>query len=195
MKRQLSASSGHLEAGPTNDLHRIVGGAHDVRPQMTSPARERNSLLRLFGSPNELIDKANADLARLADALARYRQRDALWALADCSITVFHIGDWIRATRSDHDIATGQLLASSKWIRMTRDICHAAKHGDLTWRPEQAEIHGPTLAKLEYRISRRSPEAPHRIVAILPNRAERDVLVILRNAIDDWARFVAERQI
>lgn len=161
----------------------------------SNDARERNSLLRLFGSPHEVLAKANADLARLTDALGHGRQRDALWALADCSITVFHVRDWIRATRSDHRAETGELVATSQWIRMTRDICHAAKHGDLTWWPEQAEVHGPTLAKLEYRISRRNPEAPHRIVAILPSRSECDVLDVLQRAIDDWSRFLAERQI
>ena len=47
------------------------------RTQSPMNHRETNSLLRLFGTPRELLSKADSDLARLADALARGRQREA----------------------------------------------------------------------------------------------------------------------
>ena len=71
--------------------------------------RETNQLLRLFCTPRELISKADSDLTRLTDALARGRQREALHALMDCSITVFHAGDWIRATHTDHRHSSSDL--------------------------------------------------------------------------------------
>ena len=152
--------------------------------------RETNSLLRLFGKPHELISKADSDLARLTDALARGRQREALHALMDCSITVFHTGDWIRATHTDHRRSSSDLAASSKWLRMTRDIANAAKHGDLTWKPVDAEIHGAVLAKMEYKIDRRNPATGHRIVGFATDATSHDVLDVLREAIAEWRAFV-----
>lgn len=152
--------------------------------------RETNSLLRLFGTPRELLSKADSDLARLTDALARGRQREALHALMDCSITVFHTGDWIRATHTDHHRSSSDLAASSKWLRMTRDIANAAKHGDLTWKPVDAETHGAVLAKMEYKIDRRNPATGHRIVGFATDATSHDVLDVLREAIAEWRAFV-----
>jgi hypothetical protein len=151
--------------------------------------RETNTFLRLFGAPRELLSKADSDLARLTDALARGRQRDALHALMDCSITLFHTGDWIRATHAHHHRSSSELAVTSKWLRMTRDIANAAKHGNLTWKPVDVETHGAVLAKLEYRIDRRSPGTDHHIVALANDDTNYDVLDILRNAIAEWLAF------
>ncbi len=155
---------------------------------------ERNSFLRLFGSPRELIAKAESDLARLAAALADGRQRDALWALADCSISTFHIGDWIRCGHTDHHRATADLATQSMPIRMARDICHAAKHGDLMWKPADAANHGPVLRKLEYKTMK-GGDAPQRIVAVAQDGTEHDVVEVLRLAIAAWTRFIVENGI
>jgi hypothetical protein len=103
------------------------------RDQRRGDTHSRNSLLRLFGSSRELLAKANADWSRLVDSLSRSSEREALWALMDCAVTVFHIGDGIRATHVDHHAMSLRFAQDSKWIRMTRDLCHAAKHGDLRW--------------------------------------------------------------
>src|SRR5690349_8242547 len=126
------------------------------------PAWETNPFLRLFGTPRELLSKADSDLARLTDALARGHQREALHVLMDCSITVFHTGEWIRATHTDHRRSSSDLAESSKCLRMTRDIVNAAKHGDLTWKSVDGETHGAVLAKMEYKVNRRNPAADHR---------------------------------
>jgi hypothetical protein len=156
---------------------------------------ESNSFLRLFGSPRELLSKADGDLARLTDALARRCQREALHALMDCSITVFHTGDWIRAMHTDHRRSSSELAANSNWLRMTRDVANAAKHGDLTWKPVDVETHGAVLAKLEYEIDRRDPSAGHRIVGVASDTTSHDVLDILRNAIAEWRAFAEARGI
>ena len=152
--------------------------------------RETNSFLRLFGSPRKLLSKADSDLARLSDALARGDQREAQNALMDCSITVFHMGDWIRATHTDHRCSSSDLATNSKCLRMARDIANAAKHGDLTWKPVDAETHGAVLAKMEYKVNRRNPSAGHRIVALANDATSHDVLDVLRDAIAEWRAFV-----
>lgn len=157
--------------------------------------RETNSLLRLFGTPRELCSKADSDLVRLTEALAHGRQRDALHALMDCSITVFHTGDWIRATHTDHRRSSSDLAANSKWIRMTRDVANAAKHGDLTWKPVDAETHGAVLAKMEYKVDRRNAATGHRIVALAIDGTSHDVLDILREAVEEWRAFVEAKGI
>ena len=156
---------------------------------------ETNSLLRLFGTPHQLLSKAESDLARLTDALARGRQREALHALMDCSITVFHTGDWIRATHADHRRSSSDLAASSKWLRMTRDIANAAKHGDLTWKPADAKMHGALLARLEYKSDPRNAATGHRIVGFATDATTHDVLDVLREAIAEWREFVEARGI
>lgn len=157
--------------------------------------RETNSFLRLFGTPRELLSKADSDLARLTDALARGDQREALYALMDCSITVFHTGDWIRATHTDHRRSSSDLVANSKCLRMTRDIANAAKHGDLTWKPVDSETHGAVLAKMEYKVNRGNPAAGHRIIALAIDETSRDVLDVLRAAIAEWRAFVEAKGI
>ena len=67
----------------------------------------------------------------------------------DCSITVFHTGDWIRATHTDHRRSSRDLAANSKWLRMTHDIANAAQHDDLTWKVVDAETHGAAQARME----------------------------------------------
>ncbi len=153
------------------------------------------SLLRLFGTPRELLLKADSDLVRLTHALAQGRQREALQALMDCSITVFHTGDWIRATHTDHRRSSSDLAANSRWLRMTRDIANAAKHGDLTWNPVDAETHGAVLAKMEYKIDRGNPATGHRIVALATDATSHDVLDILREAVAEWRAFVEAKGI
>ena len=102
--------------------------------------RSRNSLLRLFGSSRELLGESNADLRRLLDALSSSKPREAMWALMDTAITVFHIGDWIRTTHVGHGVTSKQFAQDSKWIRMTRGLCHAAKHVDLTREDSRAAV-------------------------------------------------------
>jgi len=158
-------------------------------------ALETNLFFRLFGTPRELLSKADSDLARLTDALAQGHQREALHALMDCSITVFHTGDWIRATHTDHRRASSDLATNSKCLRMTRDIANAAKHGDLTWKPADFETHGAVLAKMEYKVNRRSPAFGHRIVALTTDSTSHDVLDVLRDAIAEWRAFVEAKGI
>jgi hypothetical protein len=74
----------------------------------------RHSLLRLFGSPRELLAKANADLIRLVDSLSRGKPREALWSLMDCAIAVFHVGDWIRAGHTDHHASSRRFAQRSR---------------------------------------------------------------------------------
>lgn len=157
--------------------------------------REINSFLRLFGTPREVLSKADSDLARLTAALARRDQRGALHALMDCSITVFHTGDWVRATHTDHHRSSSDLAASSKCLRMTRDIANAAKHGDLTWKSVDAETHGAVLAKMEYKVNRRNPVAGHRIIGLATDATSHDVIDILREAIAEWRAFVVAKGI
>jgi hypothetical protein len=152
--------------------------------------REANTFLRIFGSPHESLAKANADLARLTEALASGQQHAALWALMDCSITVFHTGDWIRATHADHHQSSRDLAANSKWLRMVRDIGNAAKHGDLTWKPADAETHGAVLAQLQYKIDGHSSATSHHIVALAKDGTSYDVVDVLREAIAQWRSFV-----
>lgn len=157
--------------------------------------RETNSLLRLFGSPRELLAKADSDLARITNALVRGEQREALWALMDCSIAVFHTGDWVRAGHTGHRRASSDLAETSKWLRMARDIANAAKHGDLTWKPTDAETHGAVLARLEYKTDRREPAKGHSIVALALDGTRYDVVDVLRKAIEEWRGFVEAKSI
>jgi hypothetical protein len=166
-----------------------------LTPRVVSLVRETNSLLRLFGTPRDLLSKADSDLGRLTGALAQGRQRDALHALMDCSITVFHTGDWIRATHGDHRRASSDLAASSKWLRMTRDIANAAKHCDLAWKSVDGERHGAVLAKMEYKIDQRNPATGHRIVVLATDAMSHDVLDVLRGAIAEWRAFVEAKGI
>ena len=161
------------------------------RDQRRGDTRSRNSLLRLFGGARELLVKSNADLSRLVDALSSSKEREALWALMDSAVTVFHIGDWIRAAHVDHRVAALQFAQDSKWIRMTRDLCHAAKHGDLTWEDSQAATYGPVLMKLEYsRGTASDSEAPNSIWAITQDGVRHTVVEVLQEAISDWTRFL-----
>lgn len=160
---------------------------------MTAP--ERNSLLRLFGSPRELLAKAEVDLIRLTDALACGRQREALWALMDCSITALHTGDWIRATHKDHRRTSSDFAETSNWLRMARDIANASKHGDLTWKSADAETHAAVLTKLEYQSDHRSPSKSHRIVAFASDGTTYDAVDVLRNAIAEWRHFMETKGI
>ena len=139
--------------------------------------------------------KAEADIARLTDALSHGRQREALWALMDCSVTIFHIGDWIRATHTDHRKAASDLAARSSWIRMARDICHAAKHGDLKWKAVDADVHGAVLAGLEYKIDKEASEAVDRIIALHNDGVRYDVVELLHHAVADWREFLREKGI
>lgn len=159
------------------------------------PALERNSLLRLFGSPRELLAKAESDLARLKDALAHARQRDALWALMDCAVTVLHTGDWIRAGHTDHRRSSSEFATDSTWLRMARDIANAAKHGDLTWNPSDAATHGAVLVRMDYLVGRRDPTKEHRIIVLGTDGVSHNVLDVLRNAIAEWRGFIEAKQI
>ncbi len=158
--------------------------------------RSRHSLLRLFGSPRELLAKANADLIRLVDSLSHGKSREALWALMDCAIAVFHIGDWIRATHTDHHASSHRFAQRSQWIRMTRDICHAAKHGDLKWAEAQAATHGPVVIKLEYE-SNDAHDGPQRagIWVVTSDQVRHGVVDVLQHAISDWMRFLDQKGI
>jgi len=113
----------------------------------------------------------------------------------DCSITVFHTGDWIRATHSDHSRSSSDLAANSKWLRMTRDIANAAKHGDLTWKPVDAETHGAVLAKMEYKVDGRN-EATVIVSSRSPlTRRVMTFWTYLREAVEEWRAFVEARGI
>ena len=166
---------------------------HDQRRADT---QSHNSLLRLFGSSRELLAKSNADLSRLVDSLSCSKDREALWALMDCAITVFHIGDWIRATHVDHHATSLRFAQGSKWIRMTRDLCHAAKHGDLKWEDSQAAMHGSVLMKLECdRRTASDDHPPNTIWAITQDGSRHSVVKVLQEAISDWTRFLDQRGI
>jgi hypothetical protein len=78
---------------------------------------------------------------------------------------------------------------------MTRDIANAAKHGDLTWKPVDAETHGAVLAKMEYKVERRNTATGHRIVALAIDGTSHDVLDILREAVKEWRAFLEARGI
>lgn len=167
-----------------------------VQDRRRGDTRSRNSLLRLFGSSRELLAKSNADLSRLVDSLSRSKEREALWALMDCAVTVFHIGDWIRATHVDHHATSLRFAQDSKWIRMTRDLCHAAKHGDLRWEDSQAATHGPVLVKLEYGDGTESdPLPPNVIWAITQDGSRHSVVEVLQEAISDWTRFLDQKRV
>ena len=166
---------------------------HDQRRGDT---HSRSSLLRLLGSSRELLAKSNADLSRLVDSLSRSKEREALWALMDCAITVFHIGDWIRATHVDHHATSLRFAQGSKWIRMTRDLCHAAKHGDLRWEDSQAATHGPVLIKLECeRRTASDNQPPNTIWAITQDGSRHSVVEVMQEAISYWTRFLYQRGI
>jgi hypothetical protein len=159
-------------------------------------AKPRYSLLRLFGSPQELVDKADADLSRLVNSLTRGEQREALWALMDCAIAVFHVGDWLRATHTDHHASSHEFGLSSQWIRMTRDICHSAKHGDLTWADALGATHSPVIARLEYEAA--PGDDGHRradIWVVTNDQTRYSVPEVLQHAIADWKRFLAQSRI
>jgi hypothetical protein len=78
---------------------------------------------------------------------------------------------------------------------MTRDIANAAKHGDLTWKPVDAETRGGVLAKMEYKIDLRNPATGHRIVAFATDATSHAVLDVLREAIAEWRAFVEAKGI
>ena len=159
-----------------------------------SEVRSSNSLLRLFGSSRELLAKADADLARLVEALSRDEQRAALWALMDCAIAVFHTGDWLRATHSGHRATSLQFAQRSQWIRITRDICHAAKHGDLTWNKPQAAEHGSVVVQLKYQPRRASGKRQQAHVwVVTSDQSRHSVVDVLRQAISDWTRFLDQK--
>jgi hypothetical protein len=155
-----------------------------------------HGLLRLFGSPRELIAKANVDLIRLVEALSRGKSREALWSLMDCAIAVFHVGDWIRAAHTDHHASSRRFAQRSQWIRMTRDICNAAKHGDLKWTEAQAATRGPVVIKLEYQ-SNQAQDGHQRVEiwVITRDQARHGVAEVLRHAISDWTRFLDQKGI
>jgi hypothetical protein len=89
--------------------------ASSGRDQRRGDAQSHNRFLRLFGSSRELLAKSNAALSRLVDSLSR-SEREALWALMDCAVTVFHIADWIRATHIDHYDASFRFAQGSQGI-------------------------------------------------------------------------------
>jgi len=126
---------------------------------------------------------------------ATYAEREALYALMDCSITVFHTGDWIRATHTDHRRSSRDLAANSKWLRMTHDIANAAQHDDLTWKVVDAETHGAALARMEYKVDPRKPATGHRIVGLATDATSHDVVDVLREAIAEWRAFVEAKGI
>ncbi len=78
---------------------------------------------------------------------------------------------------------------------MTRDICHAAKHGDLMWNAADAAVHGPVLAKLEYRTAGGTDQSGHYIFAVRDNGTKHDVVDVLRRATADWSLFIDEQGI
>ena len=119
-----------------------------------------------------------------------------LWAVMDCAVTVFHIGDWVRATHDDHGTTSLKFAQDSKWIRMTRDLCHAAKHGDLTWEDSQAATYGPVLVRLQYdRGTASDSHPPNNIWAITQDGSRHSVVELLQQAITDWTRFLDEKGI
>jgi hypothetical protein len=122
-------------------------------------------------------------------------EREAFWAVMDCAVTVFHVGDYIRATHSDHRGTSLQAVQHSKWIRMTRDLCHAAKHGDLTWEDSQAATHGPVLRKLEYQHGTSNGQTSNTLWAIAHDGSRHNVVHVLTEAISDWTRFLDEKSI
>jgi hypothetical protein len=163
----------------------------DSRAKPVRKVRSRLSLIRLFGSPRELLAKADADLNRLVEALSRGQQRAAIWALMDCAIAVFHTGDWLRATHTDHRASSLRFANRSQWIRMVRDICHAAKHGDLTWDEAQAGTHEPVVAKLEYqRGPARGDQHQARFWVVARDESRHNVVDVLQHAILDWIRYL-----
>ena len=78
---------------------------------------------------------------------------------------------------------------------MTRDICHAAKHGDLTWKSADVQVHGPVLAKLEYVTVSGSGKPYDHIIAIEKDGTSHDVVDVLTHAIADWSHLANERRI
>jgi hypothetical protein len=164
--------------------------------QGADKGRSRHGLLRLFGSPRELLAKANSDLIRLDELLSRGKLREALWPLMDCAIAVFHVGDWIRATHTDHHASSRRFAQRSQWIRMTRDVCHAAKHGDLTWAEDQAATHGPVIVKLECKSNDADDgQQRARLWVVTSDQARHGVADVLRHAISDWTRFLDQKGI
>jgi hypothetical protein len=79
---------------------------------------------------------------------------------------------------------------------MTRDICHAAKHGDLKWADAATAIHSPVVVRLEYEANvvldgQRRAE----IWVVTSDQHRRSVVDVLRNALSDWATFFDQRGI
>lgn len=166
------------------------------RDQRRGDIRSRNSLLRLFGGSRELLAKSKSDLSRLVHSLSGSEEREALWALMDCAVTVFHVGDWIRATHVDHRDTSLQFAQDSKWIRMTRDLCNAAKHGDLTWEDSQAATYGPVLMKLEYsRETASNGHLPNSILVTAHDGSRHSAVEVLQQAISDWTQFLDQKGI
>jgi hypothetical protein len=128
--------------------------------------------------------------------LTHGEQREALWALMDCAVAAFHIGDWLRATHTDHHASSHRFAQRSQWTRTTRDICHAAKHGDLMWADAAAATHSPVVVRLEYEPNvgcdgQRRAE----IWVVTSDQPRCSVVDVLRNAISDWVTFLDQRRI
>jgi hypothetical protein len=81
---------------------------------------------------------------------------------------------------------------------MTRDICNAAKHGDLKWTAAQAATHGPVVIKLKLEYQSNDAHDGHhraniRVVTI--DQGRHDVADVLQHAISDWTRFLDQKGI
>ena len=67
-----------------------------------------------------------------------------------------------------------------------RDICHAAKHGDLKWDSAEAATFGPETAKLEYQAGKGRDLAAASLWVITTDGVRHNVLDVLHRAISDW---------
>lgn len=77
---------------------------------------------------------------------------------------------------------------------MTRDICHAAKHGNLTWDAEKAASHDPLVAKLEYQATATKDGQQRACIwVVTSDQSRHSVVDVLQQAISDWTRFLDQK--
>ena len=85
---------------------------------------------------------------------------------------------------------------NSKWLRMTRDIANASKHGDL--HMEAHQMRNPRRCarrQCEYKIDPSNSAMAHRIVGLAIDATSYDVLDVLRERLRNGAHFSRARGI
>jgi hypothetical protein len=82
----------------------------------------------IYSSPIDLLAKAEEDGNKLINAVRNQNKAQARAALFDFAVTVYHVWDWIKASRPELSRKAPHPLTTYQSLAACRDLANASKH-------------------------------------------------------------------